>query len=68
VIGLYFGGLAGLRPGVVRDSLAALLAWYAQGRLHPHVSHVLPLEAANEALGLLRSREATGKVVVSLRD
>ena len=30
-------------------------AWYGQGRLQPHVSHVLPLEAANDALDLLRA-------------
>ena len=41
-------------------------AWWRQGRLQPHVSHVLPLERAKAALGLLRAREATGKVVVAV--
>jgi NADPH2:quinone reductase len=33
--------------------------------LKPHVSHVLPLEQAREALELLRARKSTGKVVVT---
>ncbi|MEO1457134.1 MAG: zinc-binding dehydrogenase, partial [Pseudomonadota bacterium] len=41
-----------------------LLAWYAEGRIVPHVSHEVPLERAGEALELLRSRKATGKVVI----
>lgn len=65
-IGFYFGAFAALRPDVVRDSFATLFAWHAAGRLRPHVSHVLPLTAANDALDLLRGRQATGKVVVRL--
>ena len=66
VIGLYWGAYASLRPSVLTDSFARLFRWYAEGRLHPHVSHVLPLEAANEGLDLLRNRAATGKVVVQV--
>lgn len=64
VIGFALGSHADLVPGVFAASLATLMAWYGQGRLRPHVSHELPLEAANEALDLLRRRAATGKVVV----
>jgi len=66
VIGLYWGGYLAFRPKVLTDSLARLLEWYEAGRLKPHVSHVLPLERAAEALDLLRSRRSTGKVVVTL--
>lgn len=65
-IGFYFGAYAALRPEVVRASFATLFAWHGAGRLHPHVGHVLPLGEANAALDLLRSRAATGKVVVRL--
>lgn len=64
VHGLYWGAYARLRPKVLSDSFAALFAWYAQGRLRPHVSHVLPLKEANAGLDLLRTRKATGKVVI----
>ena len=65
VMGLYWGGYLGFRPEVVTDSLRRLLGWYEAGQLHPHVSHVLPLERAAEALDLLRARRSTGKVVVT---
>jgi len=64
VIGFYVGGYAGFAPGVMTDSIAALLDLCAKGRLHPHASHVLPLSRAAEALDLLRARRSTGKVVV----
>jgi NADPH:quinone reductase len=66
VIGLYWGAYVAHRPEAMAASLAQLFDWYAAGRLHPHVSHVLPLEAANEGLDLLRTRKATGKVVIVL--
>ncbi|MBC7165276.1 MAG: NADPH:quinone oxidoreductase family protein [Roseovarius sp.] len=65
VMGLYWGGYLSFRPEVVTDSLRRLLGWYEAGRLHPHVSHVLPLERAGEAFELLRARKSTGKVVVT---
>ena len=66
VHGLYYGGLAVHRPEVVGASLEALFAWYERGWIRPHVSHVLPLAEANAALDLLRSRAATGKVVIAV--
>lgn len=66
VIGFYWGGYAGFNDAALRDSLATLLAWYDQGRLHPHISHVLPLEEAAAALDAIASRTSTGKVVVTI--
>lgn len=68
VIGFYWGAYARFKPQVLLDSFRTLLGWYAEGKLHPHVSHVLPLEQANEAVDLLRSRKATGKVVVRVAE
>ncbi|HMQ92936.1 MAG TPA: NADPH:quinone oxidoreductase family protein [Amaricoccus sp.] len=66
VFGLYWGGYAELHHARVADSLGALFGWYAQGRLHPHVGRVLPLEEAEAGLDLLRTRRAVGKVVVEV--
>jgi NADPH2:quinone reductase len=66
VMGLYWGGYLKFRPEVVTQSMATLFDWYAAGRLRPHVSHLLPLEQAADALDLLRLRKSTGKVVVTL--
>ena len=66
VIGFYWGGYLRFNPGALADSLAELMAWYEAGRLKPHVSHVLPLEQAGEAMALMRERRSTGKVVVQV--
>ena len=66
VLGLFWGGYKKFKPSVLTDSFKTLIDWYVAGQLKPHVSHVLPLEQANEALDLLRSRKATGKVVIQV--
>ena len=66
VIGFYWGGYTRVNPKVLTDSFKVLIDWYVQGRIKPHVSNVLPLEEANAALDLLRTRKATGKVVVKI--
>ncbi|MCI4660268.1 MAG: NADPH:quinone oxidoreductase family protein [Neomegalonema sp.] len=68
VIGFYWGGYMKFKPEVLADSFRQLIAWFEQGKLKAHVSHVLPLEQANEALDLLRERKATGKVVVRVSE
>ena len=67
VIGHYWGGYLGFNAKQLQDSLAELFDWHAQGKLHPHISHTLPLERAAEALELLSSRKSTGKAVVTPR-
>lgn len=65
VIGFYWGGYLKFNPTALTDSLAELMAWHAEGRLSPHISHKIPLAEAAEALELMRSRKSTGKVVVT---
>lgn len=64
VIGLYWGGYLSFRPDLLNQSLATLLGWLTEGRLKPHISHLLPLTQADQALALLKARKSTGKVVV----
>lgn len=66
VIGFYWGAYMKFRPAVLAQSFATLFGWFAEGRLKPHVSHMVPLAGAEAALDLLRSRTATGKVVVTM--
>jgi len=66
VLGFYWGGYAKIKPSVLTDRFAELIKWYVAGKLKPHVSNVMPLVQANEALALLRDRKATGKVVVEV--
>jgi NADPH:quinone reductase len=66
VMGLYWGGYLAFAPQVLTDSLRTLFGWYAEGGLRPHISHVLPFGSYPEGLDLLRSRKATGKVVIEI--
>ena len=65
VLGLNFGAYLKFNPTALTDCFNELLGWYEQGGLRPHISHTLPLDRADEALELLRSRKSTGKIIVT---
>lgn len=65
VIGFYWGGYLKFNPSALTDSLDDLMQMYDAGQLKPHISDVLSLDRAAEAMDLLASRKSTGKVVVT---
>jgi len=67
VIGFYLGGLVSLRPELGRATFDKLMRWLAEGRITPHISHRLPLSETAQGLELIRSRKATGKVIMQPR-
>jgi NADPH2:quinone reductase len=66
-IGYYWGSYRKHKPELVRQSYERLLGWFEAGKLKPHISHRFPLEEAGRAIELLRTRAATGKVVLTTR-
>lgn len=66
LIGFYWGGYLKFDPKPLTDSLTELMKWHADGRIKPHIGNVLPFERALDGLDLLRTRKATGKVVIKL--
>jgi NADPH:quinone reductase len=64
-VGVFWGDFARREPQAFAASVQQLGQWYSEGRLRPHVSQTLPLEKAAEALRLLASREAKGKIVLT---
>jgi NADPH:quinone reductase len=66
LIGFYWGGYLKFRPDLLAGSLRTLCDWYVQGGLAPQISHRFPVAKAAEALGVLKDRRATGKIVVTL--
>ncbi len=64
VIGFWWGAYLTLRPEAMSASIRRLFGWWEEGRIKPHVSQVLPLERAGEALDLLAARRAKGKIVI----
>lgn len=66
VIGLYWGGYLSFAPQILTASLRTLFQWFAEGGLRPHISHELPFDAYPDGLTLLKTRQATGKIVITL--
>ncbi|RAU21938.1 zinc-binding dehydrogenase [Paramagnetospirillum kuznetsovii] len=66
VIGYYWGAYRKLAPGMVRESMAEALEWWAEGKLRPHVSKVMELSEAVTAIEMLKLRAATGKIVLTV--
>jgi NADPH2:quinone reductase len=67
-MGLYWGSYRARAPELMRRQFEDLFAWYGSGRLHPLVSRSYPLSEAVRALSDLKSRKATGKLVLQVRD
>jgi len=64
IVGVFWGSFTGREPEKNRQNIDALMAWYDQGRIRPHVSASYPLERTAEALRDLDERRVQGKVVV----
>ena len=64
-VGLYWGGYRRHAPALLRKQFEELFRWFDNGMIEPHVSHTLDLAQAAEALELLISRKAMGKVVLT---
>ncbi len=65
-LGFYWGSYRKHAPDLLAEQFDELARWYVDGRLKPHVSHVLDLSEANRAHRLLRDRSSTGKVVLTM--
>ena len=66
VLGVFWGDFARREPQAFAASMKQLGRWYAEGRLKPHISQTRPLARAADAIKLLASRQAKGKVVVTM--
>ncbi len=67
VVGVFWGAFAARQP---QDNLAnfqQLFAWYSEGKLKPLVSQTYELNQYEDALAMLSSRKAVGKVVIKTR-
>jgi NADPH2:quinone reductase len=67
VIGFFWGSYRRYKPHLMGESYQQLFRWFDEGKLHPHVSHRLPLDKVGDALNLLKTRKSTGKVVLTVR-
>ena len=65
-VGVYWGGYRAFNASVLTDSISTLMSWFSKGRLRPFDGCVLDLGQASDALELLRSRKAVGKIVIRI--
>ena len=66
VIGIHWGSYRRHAPARLAESFDQLFRWYQEGMLRPRIAATYPLERAAEALDALLSRQAAGKLVVTL--
>lgn len=64
IVGVFWGEFFRREPGAFAASVRQLGAWFAEGKLKPHVSATFPLARAPEAIKLMAQRQVVGKVVV----
>ena len=65
LVGVFWGAYLRHDPAVIRKSFAQLLAWYAAGKIQPHIHKTFPLKDAALALRELMERRAMGKVLLT---
>lgn len=64
VAGFSFGALSVVRPGLIRESMQAVMQFLSQKKVHPVVGHVFPLKEAAAAHELIANRANFGKVIL----
>jgi NADPH2:quinone reductase len=64
IVGVFWGAFTRNEPQRNAANLQELMAWFAQGKLKPHVSAVYPLERAADAMNDLIHRRVQGKAVL----
>ena len=62
--GVFWGGFAKKDPDKARANLDKLVKWAAEGKISSHVHATFPLEKCAEAMAVLSSRKAMGKVIL----
>jgi len=67
IVGVFWGAFAAREPQANLENFQQLFAWHSEGKLKPLVSKTYELNQYEDALNILSSRQAVGKVVVKTR-
>jgi NADPH2:quinone reductase len=65
IVGVFWGDFSRREPARFAESIRQLGAWFAEGKLKPHISETMPLARAADALKLMAARKVSGKVVLT---
>jgi len=66
ICGVFWGAFTARDPKANAKHIATLFDLLKAGKINPRVSATFPLERGGEAIALLESRAAIGKVVVTM--
>jgi NADPH:quinone reductase len=66
LVGVFWGDFERREPEASARALADLLEWYREGRIKPVIDRVLPMERLPEAFARMASRQALGKLVLTV--
>jgi NADPH2:quinone reductase len=66
VVGVFWGAFARRDPKANGANIAELMQLYAKGAIKPMISERYPLKDAGMAIARLASRQAMGKIVVTM--
>jgi NADPH2:quinone reductase len=66
IVGVFWGDFLRREPAASAESVRQISDWYAEGKIHPHVSATFPLERAADALKLMAARKVVGKMVITM--
>ncbi|MCZ6889692.1 MAG: zinc-binding dehydrogenase, partial [Gammaproteobacteria bacterium] len=64
LVGFTIGGLSRHHPEWAARNHDILMGWLSSGRIHPYISHRVPLERTADALKHIINREVIGKVII----
>lgn len=66
IVGVFWGAFTMRNPVKNAEYVAELFQFYKDGKIRPRVTASFPLEKAADALDMLQSRRATGKIVLTV--
>jgi NADPH:quinone reductase len=66
IVGVFWGSWTAKNPAAFAKSIEELLKLYDQGKIKPYVSERFPLAKGADAIAHLGSRQAMGKVVITV--
>ena len=66
IVGVFWGAFTMRDPKRNAEHIAELFAFYKEGKIRPRITATFPLEQAPDALMLLQTRKATGKIVLTM--
>jgi NADPH2:quinone reductase len=67
IVGAFTGAWAEQFPDERARAADMIMAWVAEGRLHPRIDRVLPLEQTADAMAAIADRSVQGRVILRVR-